>query len=174
MNIFHYLWRKKSLRRWLMPNIFPCLIYQQDSGIAHRKKDHMSVHIQHTHRETLFFWRLPSQLCLAYVLFTGKQKMLVVYSKLNRKWLSAGEDWRSSCSYRKLESLRKTKKVKTPVLCNENSKHEEKFIWQDLQVDHSKYKEFISTPDPANKEEIQRLLKDWCRKNGAKIKFYII
>lgn len=55
-----------------MPNIFPCLLYQQDSGIAHRKKDHMSVHIQHTHRETLCFCRLPSQLCLAHMFFSWK------------------------------------------------------------------------------------------------------
>lgn len=56
-----------------------------------------------------------------------------------------------------LEILRKAKKVKTPILCNENSKHGEKFIWKVLQVDHSKYEEFFNTSDPANKEEIQRL-----------------
>lgn len=89
-----------------MPNIFPCLIYQQDSGIARRKKGHMSVHIQHTHRETLFFCRIPSQLCLAHMFFTGKYKMLVVYSMLNRKytfyWGGVKKRMtRSSCSYEK-------------------------------------------------------------------------
>lgn len=35
----------------------------------------------------------------------------------------------------------------------------EKFIWQDLQVHHSKNEEFINTSDAANKEEIQTLIE---------------
>lgn len=71
--------------------------------------------------------------------------------------------------WEELEILRKAKKVKTPILCNENNKHGEKFIRQDLQVDHSEYEAFINTSDPANKE-IQRLFEEWCRKSDAKIK----
>lgn len=75
-----------------------------------------------------------------------------------------------SCSYgRSWRFWVKLKKLK-PLLYNKNSKHGQKFTWQDLQLDHSKYEEFFNTSDPANKEEIHRLSEEWCRKNGTKIK----
>lgn len=120
-----------------MPNVFPCLIHQQDSGIAHRKK-HMSVHIQHTHKETLIF----ADCCLGYVwhiCFSLKNRKYNGIQHTNRKytfWWGRVKKrmTRSSCSYGKSRS--KAKKVKTPILCNENSKHGEKLILHDLQVDH--------------------------------------
>lgn len=112
-----------------MPNIFPCLIYQQDSGITHRKIDDMSMHNQHTHKETISLQTSISVMFGIYNFFHWKMENFICMQCKNQNshfLLGRSGEGIQKCMqlWKEMEILRKEKTNKPKKFpCVKSSKH---------------------------------------------------
>lgn len=132
------------------------------------KRPHVCAHSTHPQGDTVFLqtaisvklgtyvfhWKIENVGGIQY----NKQK---VHFPLER---SEKDDQKLMQLWKGLEILRKDPKVKRPILCNENSKDEDKLIWQDLQVSTKNLSTHLSQQTRRkNKDSLKNGADKWCQ-----------